>query len=71
MTVELWAQVILAGASIVVSIVGSLALHIFGRVSKDLDKLITSVDELNVKIAVVIAKVDNHDSRLTKLEEKK
>jgi hypothetical protein len=71
MTVELWAQVILAGASIVVSVLGSLALQVFGRVSKDLDKLITSVDELNVKIAVVIAKVDNHDSRLTKLEEKK
>lgn len=29
-----------------------------------------SVEELNIKIAVVIARTDNHEKRLDKLEEK-
>lgn len=34
-----------------------------------LSKLQTSVEELNIKIAVVVEKLDSHEKRLTRLED--
>lgn len=65
------AEIVIAFSGLFISVIGSLALMIFSRVSKDLDKLISSVDELNVKIAVVVEKVNGHEDRLNKLEERK
>jgi hypothetical protein len=43
---------------------GSLGLVI-------LSKLVQSVEALNVKIAVIIEKIDTHEKRITKLESNK
>lgn len=48
------------------ALLGLLSVGIFflGRIE-------SSVSELNVKIAVVIERLDNHDKRIEKLEENK
>lgn len=60
---------------------GSLLLVVLGylfsqmnqsmRESKDyLQKMADSVEELNVKVAIVIERTDHHEKRISKLEER-
>lgn len=52
-------------------VLGGLASTIFLRMAKDLDRLVSSVEALNTKIAVVIERLDQHEHRINKLEERK
>ena len=53
---------------IALSLIGALGLIIFKGISEELKKLSTSVETLNIQIAVVITRVENHDERIKKLE---
>lgn len=52
----------------------TVALGVLGYIGVKLIDILTnikdSIEELNVKIALVIAKTDTHEKRLDKLEEK-
>ena len=48
---------------------GFMALAIAGWVARSIDKMRASVEELNIKMAVVISRTDNHEQRLTRLED--
>lgn len=52
-------------------VLGSLLVGIGGHISFSLRELTISVQDLNVKMAVVISQQANQESRLTRLEEKK
>ena len=41
---------------------------IFHRMSKDVSRMTESVEQLNMKIAVVLERVDHHERRITRLE---
>jgi hypothetical protein len=49
---------------------GVVGLGIAAWVANSIDKMRSSVEELNTKIAVVISRTDNHEQRLNKLEDK-
>lgn len=48
---------------------GFMALSIAGWVARSIDKMRGSVEELNVKLAVVINQQADHDRRITRLED--
>ena len=50
--------------------IGGILALIGTYVASQLTKLASSVDSLNIKIAVVIEKLENHDKRIAKLEGK-
>lgn len=50
---------------------GFMALAIVGWVAKSIDRMSHSVEELNVKIAVVINQQHDHDRRITRLEDER
>lgn len=56
---------------VLVGCIGSLSLLIFSGISGQLKLLTGSVNELAIKIAVVIEKTENHENRLKRLEERK
>lgn len=49
-------------------IIGFLIIHIFKKLADTMQCLEKSVDELNIKIAVIIEKTSNHEKRIEKLE---
>lgn len=49
-------------------VLGAIFTVIMGLAVKELQKVRSSVDTLNVKIAVVIEKINGHEKRLSKLE---
>lgn len=51
-------------------IIGSMTLIIGNRISKDIHKLTESVDTLNCRMATIIERVDSHEKRINKIEEK-
>lgn len=51
-------------------IFGFMALAISGWVAHSIDQMRSSVENLNIKIAVVISRVEAHEKRLSKLEDK-
>ena len=58
---ETWNQVVLA-------VVGFLLVYFVNQASGHLAELNQGVKELNVKIAVVIERVDSHERRISNLE---
>lgn len=52
------------------SVIGALIVVIGGYSASRLDKAVETISELNVKIAVVIEKISNHEGRLMSLEHK-
>lgn len=54
--------------SVVMTITGSIGLFMINELVKTLRKMAASIDDLNVKIAVVCDRVDNHDRRIERLE---
>lgn len=50
--------------------IGSMALYIGSRISQDLHKLTQSVERLNERMATIIERVDSHEKRISKIEEK-
>lgn len=62
MTIELVVQLALA-------CVGTLLLGIGSRISSSLVELTESVKSLNIKMAVIVEKVETHEQRLSRLED--
>lgn len=58
-----WVQILLA-------VIGTILLGIGGYIARSLGKLTEGVQELNVKIAVVISQLSQHEDRLKRLEDK-
>jgi hypothetical protein len=52
------------------SVIGTLLLAMGSRISGDLHEMSVSVRELNTKMAVIIERVEGHDKRIVKLEER-
>lgn len=52
------------------SIVGTMTLAIGNKIAKDIHKLTESVDTLNIKLATIVERVDHHEKRITKIEER-
>lgn len=50
---------------------GFMALSIAGWVAFSIDRMRESVEQLNVKMAVIVERTDNHEKRLERLEERK
>lgn len=50
--------------------IGGLLTFIAGFIASKLSKLTDSVDLLNVRVAVVIERMDNHDQRIREIETK-
>jgi len=53
----------------VVALVGGLLVLVAKQAVQLLADLKRSIDELNVKIAVIIERVDSHEKRIARLEE--
>lgn len=53
------------------TVVGTLGLIILNRMNTTIDKAVTSVGELNVKVAKVITAIEYHDERIKRLEDVK
>jgi len=60
-------EIVIGGA---LSVVGTLLLAMGSRISSDLLDMSGSVKELNTKMAVIIERVEGHDRRIVKLEER-
>lgn len=56
--------------SILLMIVGCFGLIIFRDIASQLKELNNTVKELNLKLAVVISRQENHEERLNRLEKK-
>lgn len=50
------------------SVFAFMGLAIAGWVARSLDKMRESVEQLNVKMAVIVERTDNHEKRLERLE---
>lgn len=64
------------GFGVVMSVLGTMAMVIFKRMAEDIknltiyvERLQTSANDLNVRIAVVISQVESHGKRIEDLEE--
>lgn len=55
---------------IVLTVIGTVCTGIFGYIATSLGKMGDSVKELNIKLAVVIERLEYHDERIKKLEDK-
>ncbi len=55
---------------VLLSCLGTLCVFFFNRISKDLGRMTDSVEQLNIKVAVVCEKIENHDNRIKSLEGK-
>lgn len=49
---------------------GAMALAIAGWIARSIDKMKDDLSELNTKIAVIIERVETHEKRIDKLENK-
>ena len=56
--------------AILEGMLGVVGVGIAAWVANSIDKMRTSVEELNTKIAVVISRTDNHEERINRLEDK-
>ena len=55
---------------LLVTIIGSLGLIILNSMKEEMKTGSKSVEKLNVKIAVVIERIEYHDERIKRLEER-
>jgi len=55
---------------LLVTVIGSLGLIILNSMKDEMKMGSKSVEKLNVKIAVVIERIEYHDERIKRLEEK-
>lgn len=49
---------------------GTMSVYLFNKISQDIKRMTDSVEALNVKVAVVCEKIENHDNRIKNLEGK-
>lgn len=50
--------------------IGFVLVYLFNKMTQDLGTLTGSVQELNIKIAVICERVEAHDSRIRNIEGK-
>lgn len=55
---------------ILLTVIGSLGLIILNSMKESVKDAGDSVKELNVKVAIVIERIEYHDERIKKLEER-
>ena len=53
------------------TLLGGVLSFVGWSISKDIRRLTISVDDLNVKMAVVIEKIQSHERRIQSLEKRK
>jgi hypothetical protein len=58
------------GSEHLLSVIGALLIAMGGYIARCLSQLTISVQELNIRIAVVVSRMDDHDKRITHLENK-
>lgn len=51
------------------TVIGTLALFIFSQAVSELKRVRSSIESLNIKIAVVCEQLSGHEKRITSLEE--
>lgn len=56
---------------ILLTCLGTLTVYLFNKISRDISRMTDSVESLNIKVAVVCEKIENHDARIRQLEGKK
>lgn len=56
-------------ACAVFSLLGGLVLFTVKRMAINFDRLVDSIEKLNVNVAIVVEKTNSHDRRITRLEE--
>lgn len=56
--------------SILLTVIGSLGLIILNSMRESINIAGESVKELNIKVAIVIERIEYHDERIKKLEER-
>lgn len=61
-------EVYVAIATLICAIIGGLITVIMNGILQTLNKLNISVSELNIKMGIMIERVDNHEKRLSHLE---
>ena len=49
---------------------GFVLVYLFNKMTQDLSKLTASVEQLNIKIAVICERIESHDSRIKNIEGK-
>ncbi len=54
----------------VLAATGFVLVYLFNKMGQDLSKMTNSVEQLNIKIAVICERVESHDSRIKNIEEK-
>jgi hypothetical protein len=52
------------------AIIGAMTSVIFWRISNDLRDMSGSVRELNIRVAVILERLETHEHRITRLEGK-
>lgn len=55
---------------VLLGMIGTMTLIIGNKIAKDIHKLTESVDTLNIKLATIVERVDHHEKRITKIEER-
>ena len=54
----------------ILATIGFVLVYLFNKMTQDLSKLTTSVEQLNIKIAVICERIESHDSRIKNIEGK-
>jgi hypothetical protein len=63
-----WVELGLFGLGVLVSLIGAMTMIIFNGISKNIARMADSVSDLNIKMAVVFERSDNHEKRIGHLE---
>lgn len=58
------------GVSSLLAMLGFTCVYILNRMSATVDKATESIEKLNTNVAVVIERIEYHDERIKKLEER-
>jgi len=54
----------------ILATIGFVLVYLFNKMTQDLSKLTASVEQLNIKIAVICERIESHDSRIKNIEGK-
>lgn len=71
MSTEILIQAALAVIGTLGLLIFNAAFNAFKDATKDIKSLVGGVSELNIKIAVIIERIESHERRLDKLEGEK
>ena len=53
-----------------IGVIGGFGVALYGSLSEYFKRLVKSIESLNVNVAVIVEKVNSHERRIERLEEK-